>query len=469
LEGLDATESQVSDLERTKRIDAEFFSKRHLRVAALLRKSTKESIAQVAEVSDGSHFAISDHFVDAGIPYYRGQDAVGHFFIEQCSPFFITEHAYHPVHMRRSHLQRGDVLLSIVGTIGEASLVTSDAPATCSCKLAILRSRSIPSEFLAVFLHSELGRSQTERFTRGAVQMGLLLEDMDQLFVARLSESLEQRIVGAVKQARTEMERAKTELEEAEEALVDALGLGDWQPPEPLTYTRRASEAFAARRLDSQYFAPRVAEFIAHLSTGGRTFRDVAPPRHENFSPSSRGEFRYIEISDVHNDGTASCTTLAMRDAPSRATQFVRAGDVVTSTVRPNRRLSAIVSPEQDGCVASSGFVVLQPTAVPAEVLLTYLRLPLFCELMDLHTSASLYPAISERDLLTLPFPRISKPACDKTVAAVRSAHAARARARELLERAKRAVEIAIEQGEKAALDHLNHLEVAMPKAQSAK
>ncbi len=47
-----------------------------------------------------------------------------------------------------------------------------------------------------------------------------------------------------------------------------------------------------------------------------------------------------------------------MREAPSRARQYVRGGDVLTSTVRPNRHLSAIVAPEQGGCVASSGFVI---------------------------------------------------------------------------------------------------------------
>ena len=128
--------------------------------------------------------------------------------------------------------------------------------------------------------------------------------------------------------------------------------------------------------------------------------------------------------------------------------------EAITSTVRPNRRLSAIVAPEQASCVASSGFVVLQPRAVPAEVLLTYLRLPLFCELMDLHTSASLYPAISERDLFALPFPKINKATCDAIVAAVSSAHTARART--LLARAQRAVEIAIETGEAEALASLS-------------
>ncbi len=74
---------------------------------------------------------------------------------------------------------------------------------------------------------------------------------------------------------------------------------------------------------------------------------------------------------------------------------------------------------------------------------------------MDLHTSASLYPAISETDLLNLPFPDILSNAIDATVTAVRSAHANRRRAHALLEQAKRAVEIAIEQGEEAALTFL--------------
>lgn len=70
---------------------------------------------------------------------------------------------------------------------------------------------------------------------------------------------------------------------------------------------------------------------------------------------------------------------------------------------------------------------------------------------MDLHTSASLYPAISERDLLNLPFPKLPAKACDAIGQAVRSAHAARREAQALLAKAERAVELAIEQDETAA------------------
>src|ERR1019366_3372527 len=96
--------------------------------------------------------------------------------------------------MLRSHLQKGDVLLSIIGTIGQSSIVSDSSPATCSCKLAILRPREVQPEYLATFLRSSYGRSQIERLTRGAVRMGILLEDMDQLVVARFSPSFEQAV-----------------------------------------------------------------------------------------------------------------------------------------------------------------------------------------------------------------------------------------------------------------------------------
>jgi type I restriction enzyme, S subunit len=98
---------------------------------------------------------------------------------------------------------------------------------------------------------------------------------------------------------------------------------------------------------------------------------------------------------------------------------------------------------------------VLPPTGVTPEVLMTFLRLPVICELMDLYASASMYPAISEGDILGLPVPVVTGEVADTVTAAVQSAFAARARFRTLLSSAKRAVEIAIEDGEAAALAFL--------------
>jgi type I restriction enzyme S subunit len=190
---------------------------------------------------------------------------------------------------------------------------------------------------------------------------------------------------------------------------------------------------------------------LAGLGRDGLRLSDVAPARHERFEPSGSGDFEYIEIGSLGADGTAATESVATAEAPSRATQHVRGGDIITSTVRPIRRLTALIAPDQDGAVCSSGFVVLQPQSINGEVLLTYLRLPLVCELMDLHSSATMYPAISESDLLALPIPAIATSVQAQVQQAVHQSAQARQRATRLLEAAKRAVEIAIEDSESRA------------------
>ena len=70
-----------------------------------------DDVASVAAVSDGNHFTVSADFVEDGIPYFRGQDVVGNFFIEQADPYFITPEAFNRPYMTRSHLRSARVLL----------------------------------------------------------------------------------------------------------------------------------------------------------------------------------------------------------------------------------------------------------------------------------------------------------------------------------------------------------------------
>jgi type I restriction enzyme, S subunit len=162
---------------------------------------------------------------------------------------------------------------------------------------------------------------------------------------------------------------------------------------------------------------------------------------------------------------TALTESVPKAEAANRAPQYVRAGHVISSTVGPIRRLGALIAPKQDGAVCSSGSVVLEPRSISGGVLLTYLRLPLVCELMDLHTSATMSPAIAESELLALPIPAIAPAVQNKVRDAVRQAVQAGQCATRLLDAAKRAVEIAIEDTEAAAIAHLRAAKVTADAA----
>lgn len=288
------------------------------------------------------------------------------------------------------------------------------------------------------------------------VQQGLSLAKVRELPIPVLADSLQGHIECLIQLASRERGLSRESRANAEQALLDALGLNAWTPPETLSYMRSSQDAFAAGRLDAQFFAPRVTGLLECLGRDGLRIRDVAPVRRERFEPAGTGSFNYIEIGSLGADGTAAADEVPMAGAPSRATQHVHAGDVITSTVRPIRRLTALIAPEQDGAVCSSGFVVLEPQKISGEVLLTYLRLPVVCELMDLHTSATMYPAISEADLLALPIPEIPLAVQQRVQSAVRQSYEARRQANRFLEAAKRAVEIAIEDSEARALEYLS-------------
>lgn len=465
MEGLEAAVIPFSQLERTARFDSEYFQHRFIKSSALVQKLKCSHVASLAAVSDGNHFTISEDFVEEGIPYYRGQDVVGTFFIEMASPNFITEEAFERPYMKRSHLKKGDVLLSIVGTIGELSLVGSDAAATCSCKLAILRPHSINAEMLAVFLQSEHGRNQVERLTRGAIQKSLLLEDMDQLWVPAFSDNFSKLISKRVGNSRLQLERMYAEQGEAERLLIRSLGLADWKPPEPLSYVASSADAFAASRLDAQYFMP--AKRIVRDALGampGQTLGERFYSIRDMFDPKSGTAPALVRNYDV----TDALQPILDDEKEPVGTEEIgslkkvfKDGDVAISRLRAYLREIAVV--RTSGAlpsVGSSEFIVLRPrnsqeNRIAPETLLTFLRSAPVQTVLKWCRDGSQHPRFSEGDLLTIHVPDAVADVSPQIEAIVKQGFEARRRARELLDRAKRAVEIAIEDNEAAALRFL--------------
>jgi hypothetical protein len=73
-----------------------------------------------------------------------------------------------------------------------------------------------------------------------------------------------------------------------------------------------------------------------------------------------------------------------------------------------------------------------------------------------------MYPAITDADIFNLPLPYIPDNVADQITQSVRAAKAAKAEAANTFESAKRAVEIAIEDGESAAMAYLDDKERAV-------
>ena len=66
----------------------------------------------------------------------------------------------------------------------------------------------------------------------------------------------------------------------------------------------------------------------------------------------------YIDISSVDNFANEVSSTISylLKNAPSRAQQCVKKGDILLSTVRPNLKNIAIIQIDKNNLVASTGF-----------------------------------------------------------------------------------------------------------------
>ena len=88
----------------------------------------------------------------------------------------------------------------------------------------------------------------------------------------------------------------------------------------------------------------------------------VEKTRHLDPKKLWRDSFVYVDISSVDKDTKriVEPQTLLVDDAPSRARKEIKADDVLVATVRPNLNGVAIVPPQYDNQIASTGFCVLR-------------------------------------------------------------------------------------------------------------
>lgn len=466
LGGLNATEislSKLLDRNEVFRIDAEYFGTEALAVIERLRGRGAVPLGSMAAITDGIHTSLP--FVDDGAVKVLSAKHPKENYIDRSQFETISAefHAQNP----RTALRENDVLISTVGTIGNSAVVTADLlPANSDRHIGIIRldKGTMSPYVLSTFLLGRYGKTQSIRETTGNVQPNLFISKIGELLIPQFAEQFENSIATTVQRAYWLREDSAGQIAHAEFSLLHALGLSSWHVPESLSYIRSSSEAFAAERFDAEYFHPAKTEALAKLKalsdcTLGDLFnsvRELWQPYYDNGPDAVRN----YDLSDALNPFLDGSKEPSDRKTIASTKKVIRAGDLVVSRLRSYLKEIAIVQPGgKVPMVASTEFIVLRPKqqagGLPVEALMIFLRLELPQTVFKWSQDGSNHPRFDEKELLRLPVPRALILQANEYVAAVRSVIAKRERATRLLDAAKRAVEIAIEDSEAAALAYL--------------
>ena len=470
MKGLDASEIRFSELPAdgsNSRTDPEFFSKRFIENEAIVRKAKfpKFPLVSLTTKIDVGHVGSMAHeYSEKGVILLQTQN-IQQFLINYSDCVRVSQH-FHDT-LKKSQIFSGDCLIARSGSIGNAAFVTDlDPQPLNSADIIIVRpdSNKITNGYLAAFLNSKIGALQIERYSSGGVQGHINLKAIEHVCVPLLSKLFQESIDRTVRDGMSTFRSANDIYESANKTLIEALGLKDWRPPEPLTYTRAASEIFAASRMDAEHFQPKYRALLAHARKCAVRVRRV----QEFAAHCERGE-----QPEYYDDGTLSVITskhiletgldyenfARTREDYWTNIDFVSArifqNDILTYTTGAKvGRTAAYLSDER--ALASNHVNVLRVREENPVYVSVAMNSMIGRWQTRMCVTGSAQVELYPNDIRSFSIPFVDPKTEAAIVSAVHSAHAARAKASELLKRAKRAVEIAIEQDEKAALDYLN-------------
>lgn len=461
------TTVRFNSLDLSARIDAEHYSPRFTPTLLLLKKlrtvKLRRTLHEPVKTGHTPSTKNSAYYNPEVVKFVKTdnlrEDRIDTFDVQFLSELGNTQIA-------SSEVRPDDVIVTIIGAteeiIGRAARIHSDlGRANINQNIALIRSR-IPAGYLTVFLNSCYGREQLIWLSRQTGQVNLNCREVEELEIPIFSERFIATIHELNNQRHALLINSGKIYAQAEQLLLSELGLQDWKPARALTFVRRYSQAAQAGRMDAEHFHPKfdgLRERIRRYPNGFLRITDITVNSDETIEPAAHAEddYRYIELADINQViGTIeSANEIKGKDAPSRARMLLRAGDVVASTVEGSLDKVALVSEEYHGAIGSTGFFVLRPRMVQSGYLLALVKSIIVREQMRRESSGTILAAVPAKSLRNIIVPNIPSEKRDEIAQLVEKSHAARREAKALLEKAKRAVEIAIEEGEERAIEFI--------------
>jgi type I restriction enzyme S subunit len=246
------------------RIDSEYYSPDNLIMADIVKKSKYELLRDICTIIAGpfgSTVTTEWYNPESGCRYIRGKD-IQSFFVEKNDRVFIDKHLFDE--LSQFHLKPDDILLTVVGAkFGKAAIVNSDdCPAIFSCKSTLLRDPKVNVSYLATYLSSDIGYGLIRRGHRGAAQPGINLFDIRNVPVPILSKEFQSEIESLVCRSKSYADESTKVYRKAQNLLLDDLGLSNWKPKHRPSFVKNYSDTDGAARIDAEYFQPKYDEIV---------------------------------------------------------------------------------------------------------------------------------------------------------------------------------------------------------------
>lgn len=455
LKGLEITVLPCSELENLTTIGAEYYGNKFVRDQLQLQSGSlplKTLEEMCTLITDGDH-GVAD-YQSEGIPFILSEN-VKEGRIDTSNVRYISEK--HHNSLARSKFRSGDVLVTKTGAyFGKSAVVDAQfGEANTIAHVGILRLHKGHDPYaLSTFLNCRYGQAQLRRRGIKATRPEIKLVEFQDIQVPQVSDRFAQSLRMAIQKSKAIRRDVEKAVVGASKSLLEALDLANWAPPEPLTYTAKFSDYAVEGRLDAQFHRPKFTDLFRLHAKRFELFRlEGVVLKGRTVSYTDGGEIPIIrsgDLSDIDDDARF------LRAASSEPVFYLDRGDVLISSIGFGSigKVQVFDKPGKFGTV--SEVTVARQSTLNPYYLATYLRSMFGQMQIDRYiTGATGQLHLNPKDVEKFFIPII--PTADQMAFERLSYEISETkdRASSLLSAAKRAVEIAIEDSEAAAIAFL--------------
>lgn len=440
-------------------MDAEVYEKQYVIIDKRLAKHPTVLLGDIAQTLRKGIFDVNASvYSDSGVPFVR----ISNLRNMQIQGDFVCIPESVDCENHKTHLSKGDIVLSKTACAA-ASFVTVEECNVSQDTVALkLKPKcGIRSDFLVTYFNTRDGLLLLRRWFTGNIQMHLNLEDCSNIAVPAFSNDLQTKIGNFLQAGIAQRESSESEFKTAQMALlkeIDCIDAGIQQNASIKSF----SESFAASgRLDAEFYQPKFDELFLRIHENAEYVKTVGEMETFNargLQPvyAEHGTLAVINSRHILEDGLDydgfERTESTCWDAQERA-QVYRNDILVYTTGANIGRSQPYLSDEQ--ALASNHVNILriqgeEPLYV-AFVMNSLIGRMQTDRLSAGTAQAELYP----KDISQFLIPFVPKKKQQEIIARLIEAREKKAESHRLLEKAKQAVEIAIEKGEEAAMAYL--------------
>ena len=364
----------------------------------------------------------------------------------------------------RSQLKKDDVLLTITGvSYGKSAVVTDEfIGANINQHSVKMTVKNISPYFLSTFLNCKYGYSQSTRHIVGVTRPALDYSAIKSFLIPDLDRNFQKIIASYCCQAEKSREDSKQRYNKAQTLLLAELGLTAWQPKQQLTFVKNFSDTERVGRIDADYFQPKYDEIVnaiknhsggwdtlGNLATlkkcvevGSKEYLETGIPfvRVSNLSPFEITQEKYISeelYAELIEHQPKQGEILLSKDATPGIAYYLRE---VAEKMIPAGGILRLKS---------------KTDKIENEYLTLVLNSILTQQQVNRDVGGSVILHWRPDQVAGTVIPILHQEKQTEIAQKVIESFNLRKRAKDFLEHAKRAVEIAIEQDEQAAIDWL--------------